>query len=267
MAIQVCGKQSKTPYYIEAIKTNVYSLEEINYFVFNHINLVYRDFFCEELFDYIEKELGREDMAQDLRELAQEDADLKDFIRYLLSESYYYSGGELSVVSAYVMNIDSMSESERLKIEADGYFKIGKLESALRVYFDILGRMETEDLSEAFYARVAYSIGVIYARLFMVRNANSFFGYAYELYPEPVYARACVYMALINHDEEELLNTIIKYNISDDTLETVRARVGALRREIETSEDTVNFIYDFENGINSQTIIDNWKEEYYERTS
>ena len=57
MAIQVCGRQTKTPYYIEAIKTNVYSLEEINFFIFNHINLVYREFFCDELFDYIEKEL------------------------------------------------------------------------------------------------------------------------------------------------------------------------------------------------------------------
>lgn len=267
MAIQVCGKQSQTPYYIEAIKTNVYSLEEINFFIYHHINLVYREFFSDALFDYIEKELGREDMANDLRALAKKDADLKDFLRYILVESYFYSGSELSTVSAYVMNIDHMSEAERLRIEADGYYKIGKLESALRVYFEILGRMEKDNLSEAFYARVAYSIGVIYAKLFMTHNANSFFGYAYELYPDPIYARACVYMALVNRDEEELLNTIIKFNVSDETLETIRARVGALRREIETSEDTVSFIYDFENGINSQTIIDKWKEDYYERTS
>lgn len=267
MAIQVCGRQSKTPYYIEAIKTNVYSLEEINFFIFNHINLVYKEFFSDELFDYIEKELGRADLAGDLRALAREDADLKDFIRYLLRESHYYSGSELSVVAAYVMNIDIMSEAERLRIEADGYYKIGKLESALRIYFNILSRMEKDALSEAFYAQVAYAIGVIYAKLFMSKNANSFFGYAYELYPDPAYARACVYMALVNNDEEELLNTIIKYNISNDTIETIRARVRALKREIETSDDTVNFIYDFENGINSQTIIDNWKEEYYERTS
>lgn len=267
MALQICGRQSKTPYYIEAVKTNIYSLEELNYVIFNHINLIYRDFFCKELFDYIEFELGREDIAQELRSLAEENADLKDFIRLILKESYYYSGSELSVVAAYVMNIDFMSEAERLKIEGDGYLKIGKLGSALRVYFDILGRMENDQLNEMFYARVAYSIGIIYARLFMSQNANSFFSYAYELYPDPAFARACVYMALVNNDEEELLNTLIKFNISDDTLTSIRARVGALRREIETSEDTVSFIYDFENGINSQNIIDNWKEDYYERTS
>ena len=55
MAIQVCGRQSKTPYFIEAIKTNVYSLEEINFFIFNHINLVYREFFCDELLITLKK--------------------------------------------------------------------------------------------------------------------------------------------------------------------------------------------------------------------
>ena len=267
MSLQICGMQSKTPYYIEAIKTNVYSLEEINYFILHHINLVYRDFFSNSLFDYIETELGREDMAAALREMAERKADLKDFIVYILNESYYYSSSELSVVAAYVMNIDYMSDAERLKIEADGYYKIGKLGSALRVYFNILGDMENGDMSEAFYAKVAYSIGVIYARLFMSRNAISFFSYAYELYPDPAYARACVYIALVNNNEEELLETIRKFNISNDTLETIRARVRALRREIETSEDTVSFIYDFENGVNSQKIIDTWKEDYYERTS
>lgn len=267
MGIQVCGPQSKTPYEIETIKTKVYSLEEINFFIFHNIHLVYREFFCEALFAYIETELERKDIADGLRDLAAQEADLKDFIRYLLKESHYYSANELRVVSSYVMNIDYMSDAERLKIEADSYYRIGKLESALRVYFTILSNREKEELSAAFYAQIAYAIGVIYARLFMSRNANSFFTYAYELYPDPAYARACVYMALVNNDEEELLHAIIKFSISDDTLETIRARVGALRREIETSDDTVNFIYDFENGINSQTIIDNWKEEYHERIS
>ena len=145
MSLQICGMQSKNPYYIEAIKTNVYSLEEINYFILHHINLVYRDFFSNSLFDYIETELGRADMAETLREMAKRIADLKHFIVYILNESYYYSSSELSVVAAYVMNIDYMSDAERLKIEADGYYKIGKLGSALRVYFNILGDMENGD--------------------------------------------------------------------------------------------------------------------------
>lgn len=267
MALQVCARQSNNPYYIKALEMNVYSLEEINYFIYNHINLVYRDFFSDALFEYIEFELGLKEMADGLRDIAQRDGTIQEFIKYILKESYYYSPNELSKIANAVMNIDNMTELERYKIEADTLYKEGKLESALNVYFDILNNMSTDEQSEVFYGRVAYAIGVIYAKMFMSANANTYFTRAYEIYPDPLYARACVYMALVNNDEEELLKAIMKFNISDDTLERIRKRVGALRREIETSDETLNFIREFDNEIQSKKILNDWKIEYYERIS
>ena len=65
----------------------------------------------------------------------------KDFIRFILKESNYYSGNELSglcLCDEYRLYVGGGA----LRIEADGYYKIGKLESALRVYFNILGNMK-----------------------------------------------------------------------------------------------------------------------------
>lgn len=266
MALQICGKQAKIPYYIKEIETNVYSIEEINYFIFNHISFVYREFFSEKLFDYIDNELGLREMASTLRQMAAEDASTQDFVKYILSESYYYTGHELSSIAGAVLNIDHLSEQERRKIEADTYYKNGKSESALRLYFDILNNMNTEELPETFYAKIAYSIGVIYAKSFMSKNANMYFSKAYEIYPDPAYAKACVYMSLVNNDEEELLTTIIKFNFSNETLDTIRERVGALRREIENSDETKEFVEKLESADTNTKIIDEWKEEYYERT-
>ena len=264
--LQTCTKMASEPYYIKKIDRYVYSLEEINYFIYNNINLIYRDFFNPELFDYIEKSLGRKDIADGLRKIKEKNGSAQMLISFLLKESYYYSPNELARIANFVVNIDSMTEVERLKIQADGYYKNGQLESALRVYFEILNKMEeSEDANEAFFGAIAYSIGTIYAKLFMCKNANSYFSLAYELYPDTSYAKACVYMALINNDEEELLKTIVKYHISDEALEVMRAKVRTLRQEIETSDETLNFIYAFES--EGQQIIENWKEEYYERIS
>jgi len=260
--VQLSGKSSEVPYFIKAINTNVYSMEEINYFVYNHINLVYRDFFSEELFEYMEKQLGRRDMAEGFREIAKNNGSVQDFIKYLFVESYYYSIHEMNLIQNYVLNIDNMTKAERLKIEADNRFKEGKLESALRIYFEILNGTGEEKMSEAFYARVAFSIGIIYAKLYMSKNANAYFSYAYDIYPEPAYAKACVYMGLINNDESELLKSIIKYQITDDALEAIRERVGALRREIETSKETVDFIFHFTGEDNRGEILEDWKNDY-----
>lgn len=264
--LQACTKMANEPYYIKKIDKYVYSLEEINYFIYNNINLIYRDFFSPALFDFIEKELDRKDIAEGLRKIKEKNGSAQNLISFLLKESYYYSPNELSRIANFVVNIDSMTESERLKIEADGYYKNGHLESALRVYFEILNRMNVEEgNNEAFFGEIAYSIGTIYAKLFMCKNANSYFSLAYELYPDTSYAKACVYMALINNDEEELLKTIVKYHISDEALDVMRAKVRTMRQEIETSDETLNFIYEFEH--ESQKIIENWKEDYYERIS
>ncbi len=266
--LQTCTKMAKEPFYIPKIDKKVYSLEEINFFIYNNINLIYKDFFSDSLIDFIEVGLGRKDIADGLRKIKEKDGSAKELISFILKESYYYSPNELARIANFVVNIDNMTEAERLKIQADGFYKAGQYESALRVYFEILNRIDEEDtLTEAFFGGIAYSIGTIYAKLFMCKNANSYFSRAYELYPDTSYAKACVYMALINNDEEEILKTIVKYHITDEALEVMRARVRSLRREIETSDETLNFIYTFENEAASQQIIEQWKEEYYERIS
>ena len=265
--LQFCGRQSETPYYIPAICSNVYSLEEINYFIYNHMNMVYRDFFCEELFAYIGDHLRRPDMAQVLRDMDAAGAPVQDFISYLLKESYYYNAADMAKVSSIMTNINNLSRPERLKIEADALFKDKKYTAALRIYFEIMNGMGGSALSEAFFARVAFSIGIVYAHLFMSRNANAYFDYAYDLYPEAAYAKASVYMSIINNDDEELLRAIIKYKITDEALEAIRDKVNSLKRSIETDSETIDFIYKFENGLEDDNIIKIWKEQYHERTS
>lgn len=259
--LQVCGIQSQTPYHIDAINVDVYSLEEINYFVYHHMNMVYREFFSEELFSYIEESLNQPDMAQRMREMDADGATVRDFVSYLLKESYYYSANDLSAVSGLILNIDNMSRAERLVLEADNFFKAGRYESALSVYLDVLKNMSGEPVNEAFYARVAFSVGVIFARLFMPKNANAYFNMAHEIYPDATYARACVYVALISGDDEELLATIRKYRISDETLMEIRTKVSTLKREIETGKESIDFIFNFENGRAASTIS-GWKDEY-----
>ena len=265
--LRLCGIQSKTPYYVEAIDTNVYSLEEINYFLYNHINLVYREFFCEELFSYIENELGRSSLAVALRQMDKDGAGIQELVIYVLKNSGYYSAEELSNISGAVLKIDNMSRIERLTIEADSLFGQGRYEAALHIYLDVLRYRKTDGGDDHFYARVAYSIGKIYARLFMSRNANTYFSYAYELDQDAVYARACVYMSIINEDDEELLHTIQKYKVSDEALSAIRRKVEYLKDIIRKEDETREFAAGLKNDEQCTGAVDHWKNEYYRMLS
>ena len=63
------SEYSKVPYYIEGVDVNVYSIEEISYFLYNDIYLVGADFFCEDLFVFIERNIKEPELAQRLRNL------------------------------------------------------------------------------------------------------------------------------------------------------------------------------------------------------
>ena len=256
-------KQATTGYWIETLKKNIYSIEEINYFIYNHIDLVYRDFFCDALFDYIEKELEQPAMAEDLRSIAASGGNTGDFVKYILNASYYYNGRELANIAGLVSNIDNMGKAERIKIQGDAYYRAGNYNSALKCYLEILRNIGTEELSSSFYGRIAYIVGTIYAKLFMNKSANAYFSYAYELSPDPVYAKACIYMSILAEDDEEMLAAIVKYKITDDALDTMKKRVWATRHEIETLDDTTAFFQKLESDEFAEEVLESWKSDYY----
>lgn len=262
--LQVCKRQSNKPYYVQAIDQNVYSLEEINYFLYNHMNLVYRDFFSEDLYDYMETELDAGDMAEELRRMDAQEASVRDFIMYVLKESRYYSADDLSAVSGLIMNINNLSRDERMLIEADSMMKQKRFGTALHIYLDILGERDEEDgLKDRFYAKVAFSIGIVYAKMFMCRNANAYFNMAYDIYADPVYAKASVYMSMISGNDEELLSSIIKYKVSDEALEVIRRNIEKARDSIMAGREYSDLcrMQEEDDGLEKQ--IAKWKNEYY----
>ena len=64
----LCRQQiAAMPYYIETVSLNVYSLEEMCYYVQNNLYLMEQDFMEEELCRWVEEELKLEETAGDGR--------------------------------------------------------------------------------------------------------------------------------------------------------------------------------------------------------
>ena len=266
--VQSAGRISPKPYYIKEIGINVWSLEEINYYVYNHMDLVYASFFSEELFAFLEDGLGERALALELREIEKNGASVQDFISCLFKESGYYSAPELAEVSAFVMGMDLITPPERLKVGADKLFLREKYIQAKTAYLEILEGRKTEEnpASDTFYAGVAFSVGLCYARLFLCRNAIEYFNMAYGIFPKADYAKAAVYMSIASGDDEELLKAIIRYKISDDALEKIKTNVEDIRTEILESEDFEEFSCNMDDPEKALSMAQTYKDEYYRMT-
>ena len=70
--ITMCTLHSEKPYYITEINKNIYSIEELNYYLYNYLYLVDEEFFSESLIDYIENELKQKNCPVTAWEYAKE---------------------------------------------------------------------------------------------------------------------------------------------------------------------------------------------------
>ena len=86
----LCSQQlAAMPYYIENVSLNVYSLDELCYYIRNNTCLLDADFMDDELCDWVENEQHLPDIAQNLRNIKAGGGVLSEFTGCLMSACGY----------------------------------------------------------------------------------------------------------------------------------------------------------------------------------
>ena len=76
-------KKAEKPFYIENISTNIYSIEELCYYLYNNLYLVDRSLISNKLCTWLDEELKLPKLAAKLRPLEKRQVWRKFCIRYL----------------------------------------------------------------------------------------------------------------------------------------------------------------------------------------
>lgn len=175
------SEYSKRPYYISNIGMNVYSIEEICYFIYNDIYLLNDDFFSEELFSFIDRDIKESELAAHLRHLCEQKADLSEKVLTILRYVDYYSSEEIEELTRVMEKLDTQNVYERLKARADSFFSTRRYLSAIKNYEDIIGAKKDGKLSDTFYGNVWHNMGCCYACMFDFGKAAECFWTAFSL--------------------------------------------------------------------------------------
>ena len=107
------------PYYIEGISWNVYSLEELCYYVENNTYLLERDFMTEELCTWIGKEVNNFILAEKLRDIMRMNGKLSEFVQTLLETCGYCPRDVVQEIVAILREMEEKSDFECNKMRAD----------------------------------------------------------------------------------------------------------------------------------------------------
>ena len=162
--------EGKHPFYVKDLGMNLYSAEELCYFIYNHAFFLDQSFFGEELFSFLALECRLPQLEKKLRSWIAEGADVTALLLVILQDIHYYSEFELLSFQENMNKIRKASQAERMKWKGDYMLRQQKFESAIRMYDAAMTEEEAKP-DARLRGNIFYNRGVAYAQLFAFKEA------------------------------------------------------------------------------------------------
>lgn len=269
----LCGKTTDNPFYVKEAELNLYSVEELCYFIYNNVYMIGQDFFNDSLIKFIEEDLELINVAKKLKDLRFRQEPAAAMIKAVLDGCSYYSETEKETLLKDLSGLENMSVWEKMKMRADVMAGGGRLNKAAELYKKAITKvsgMKDTKLTSSLWN----NLGVVHAKQFLFSDALSCFKKAYDMEKEDEYRINLVCMAVLMNNEENLKDIMTQYEITEEVIERHRYAIQLAGKEISQEKrvhkimEKLTYRSDMELSEfykSSDDIIDMWKKEYREQ--
>ena len=258
------------PYYIEGVGINIYSLEELCYYIMNHTFLLDAGFMNDELCTWIAQEMKAYKLADRLRDEMREGKKLSEFVFAILEHTGYCNTKEMQQIVLTIRQMEEKSDFECNKIRTDGLMEKGKYLGSIYAYKRLLDSTECKEQPPVLVGDIWHNLGTAYARLFLFEQAISCYEKAYALNGSKESQKECLLCFRCLHDEQGFIRKAMEYQLDDMSMQEIRNELSLASR----SEELVRFEEDLEQLAEESeenhsagrqeilSIIQGWKDEY-----
>ena len=135
-------KKAGKPYFIENVSVNIYTIEELCFYLCNNLYLIDHTIRNEELSRWLEEELGLRALAAKTRSHLKATDSLGEFLYPILKEINYLDYEELRALNNRLTQMAEESSEVRKKKRADCLVANGMYVDAIQSYQEILKNEE-----------------------------------------------------------------------------------------------------------------------------
>ena len=170
-----------TSYIFPNTKIEVFSYEELCYYIYNNIALISEEHIGVPMFYWIENELHLPDLAQSLRLMKEkESTDLTDLLTAILTYKEYYTIPEVKEFILQIERMKGLTPPQYRKLQADGFLRYHKYLKAAAIYDEILDQYPDTG-NDKLLASIYHNRAIAYANNFELEAAMESYRKAYEL--------------------------------------------------------------------------------------
>lgn len=202
-----------TSYIFPNTKIEVYSYEELCYYIYNNAALISQEFIGMGMFNWIENELKLPDLAKSLRKKKEkEGTDLTDLLTAILTYKEYYTIEEVKEFIYRLERMKGMSKPQFRKLQGDGFLRYRKYMKAITIYDEILEQnkdLKNDDLLGSIYHNKAVAL----AYNFEIREAMECYLKAYEYTGNQETIYEYLLLAATFYDRKEVEVLVKFYNV------------------------------------------------------
>ncbi|MBQ7677145.1 MAG: hypothetical protein IJT32_02810 [Lachnospiraceae bacterium] len=264
----LCKRQiAATPFYLDELSMNVYSLEELSYYIFHNVYLLNADFMSVDLCNWIGRELGMKELSDGLLELVKENVPLHIFVGRLLHSCGYLTLGEVKDTLAIISVFENKSEAECKKIRADRLMEKNRLVDAIYEYESLIDG--DDNIGDTLLGDIRHNLGSAYAKLFFFTEAAESFEQAYRKNHRRVSLRSMLIAYYMAGNLEDYSAALHRYQVSNEEDERIREEVDHLGEQSEARqfEERLEYLradYSEQSAYVKQlsSIVDDWKKDY-----
>lgn len=242
------NKKARTAYEIARIHRRIYTIEELCYYLCNHLYLVDYTIMNEKLCDWLKEELELTDLAGELKCMIKQNVPMEQFVITILSYSSIYTAGELSRIQDVLEKLKDQRPIEKQKYKADNLLESGSVKSAIIAYQEILHGERDDSVESKFYGKVYGCLGAAYGRLFLYEEAAKMYEAAFQICEDESMLKAYIYACRKYMAGEEyktlLQKSQIYQSVDSELTEEIAAITGSIK--VLQYEDT----------------LENWKLQY-----
>ncbi len=264
------GTLSPTPYFLSGLGVNIYSMDELCYYLCVNAYILDNDLIDVRLCDFIRDNLEMPELSNKLRIMIKDRKPLGEMVTTILVDTKYCNDEEIARIKQILVDNASLSFAAKRKVRGDNLLCANKYTRAIEEYQYVLQVLNKEEEPEL-YGAILHNVGCAYSMMFLLEKAAEYFKKAYDTDE----SRDSLLMYLIclrlTAKKEEYDKIVVKNGYDDRiALEAMRILTTAREAQIDTPYgDAMKEILELHDaGKVSEfyrtldTTLEAWKSEY-----
>ena len=223
MGYDLCRvRTAREPFYLENISSNIYSIEELCFFLHGNIYLIDETVMNEALCDWLRDELDLKKLSRQLMEQLEKKSGVAAFVMPVFREIGYLSAAGLRAFQEDVARIEVQPEDMRSKLKGDYFVRSGMFGNAVNEYLRILDRESDVSTRTVFYSQVWNNLGCAFARMFRFEDAADCFENAWKLVHTKETLRKYVSVLPLYMSQEEYKDALAALGADSELINRMR---------------------------------------------